>query len=107
MSWPGCAEESGIGIKIRLCDTMGYGITYPGAALPRSVDKLVRTMIDDADCPGKLMEWHGHNDFYKVLINASTAWLNGCSGANSHGAGLWRAHRQHALGGPGHRVHLA
>ena len=76
-------QESGIGIKIRLCDTMGYGITYPGAALPRSVDKLVRVMIDDADCPGKLMEWHGHNDFYKVLINASTAWLNGCSGANA------------------------
>ena len=28
---------SGIDIKIRLCDTMGYGVTYPGAALPRSV----------------------------------------------------------------------
>ena len=24
-------EESGIDIKIRLCDTMGYGVTYPGA----------------------------------------------------------------------------
>src|SRR5512137_3130202 len=32
-------EQSGIDVKIRLCDTMGYGITYPGAALPRSVDK--------------------------------------------------------------------
>ncbi|MCB2225164.1 MAG: hypothetical protein KQH53_00695 [Desulfarculaceae bacterium] len=76
-------EESGIGIKIRLCDTMGYGVTYPGAALPRSVPRLVRAMIDDAGCPGKLLEWHGHNDFYKVLINASTAWLYGCAGANS------------------------
>ena len=26
-------EESGVDIKIRLCDTMGYGVTYPGAAL--------------------------------------------------------------------------
>ncbi len=76
-------QESGIGIKIRLCDTMGYGVTYPGAALPRSVDKLVRAVIDDAACPGKLLEWHGHNDFYKVLINATTAWLNGCAGANA------------------------
>ncbi len=76
-------EESGIGIKIRLCDTMGYGVTYPGAALPRSVPKLVRAMIDDGACPGKLLEWHGHNDFYKVLINATTAWLYGCAGANS------------------------
>ena len=27
-------EESGIDIKIRLCDTPGYGVTYPGPALP-------------------------------------------------------------------------
>ncbi|MEW6616052.1 MAG: cache domain-containing protein [Thermodesulfobacteriota bacterium] len=75
-------EESKIDIKIRLCDTMGYGVTYPGAALPRSVDKLVRAMIDDAGVPGSLLEWHGHNDFHKVHINATTAWLYGCSGAN-------------------------
>ena len=28
------------------------------------------------------MEWHGHNDFYKVVTNAATAWLYGCSGVN-------------------------
>jgi isopropylmalate/homocitrate/citramalate synthase len=75
-------EESGIPIKIRLCDTMGYGVTYPGAALPRSVPRLVRAMIEDAACPGRLLEWHGHNDFYKVLVNATTAWLYGCGAAN-------------------------
>jgi isopropylmalate/homocitrate/citramalate synthase len=75
-------EKSGIPIKIRLCDTMGYGVTYPGAALPRAVDKLVRAMIDDAGVPGEFLEWHGHNDFHKVLINAATAWLYGCSAAN-------------------------
>jgi isopropylmalate/homocitrate/citramalate synthase len=75
-------EESGIPVKIRLCDTMGYGVTYPGAALPRAVDKLVRAMIDDAGVPGELLEWHGHNDFHKVLINATTAWLYGCAAAN-------------------------
>ena len=75
-------EESGIDIKIRLCDTMGFGVTYPGSALPRSVPALVRAFIDDAGVPGYLLEWHGHNDFHKVLINAATAWLYGCSGAN-------------------------
>ncbi len=75
-------EESGINVKIRLCDTLGYGVTYPGAALPRAVDKLVRAMIDDAGVPGELLEWHGHNDFHKVLINATTAWLYGCAAAN-------------------------
>ncbi|MCK9364228.1 MAG: histone-lysine N-methyltransferase [Syntrophales bacterium] len=75
-------EESGIDIKVRLCDTMGYGVSYPGASLPRSVDKLVRAFIEDAGVPGHLLEWHGHNDFHKGLINASHAWLYGCSGAN-------------------------
>jgi len=81
-------EESGIDIKIRLCDTMGYGVTYPGAALPRSVDKLVHAFIHDAGVPGHLLEWHGHNDFHKAMINATTAWLYGCSAANSTLLGL-------------------
>ena len=75
-------KESGIDIKIRLCDTLGYGVTYPGAALPRSVSKLVRAMIDDAGVPGELLEWHGHNDFHKTVINATTAWLYGCGAVN-------------------------
>ncbi|MCX5848728.1 MAG: histone-lysine N-methyltransferase [Deltaproteobacteria bacterium] len=81
-------EESGIDVKIRLCDTMGYGVTYTGAALPRSVDKLVHAFINDAGVPGRLLEWHGHNDFHKAMINATTAWLYGCSAANSTLLGL-------------------
>ncbi len=75
-------QESGIDIKLRLCDTMGYGVPYPGAALPRSVPKLVRAMIDDAGVPGHLLEWHGHNDFHKVMVNSATAWLYGCGAVN-------------------------
>ncbi|MFB3925047.1 MAG: histone-lysine N-methyltransferase [Syntrophales bacterium] len=81
-------EESGIDIKIRLCDTLGYGVTFPGAALPRSVDKLIRAFIDEAGVPGHLLEWHGHNDFHKAVINATTAWLYGCSAANGTVLGL-------------------
>ena len=76
------SEEAGLPVKIRLCDTMGYGVTYPGAALPRCVPKIIRAMIDDAGVPSERLEWHGHNDFYKGVINATTAWLYGCSGAN-------------------------
>jgi citrate (Re)-synthase len=75
-------EQSGTDIKIRLCDTMGFGVTYPGAALPRSVPKLIRAMIDDANVPEDLLEWHGHNDFHKGLVNAVCAWLYGCCGVN-------------------------
>ena len=72
------SEKSKLPVKIRICDTLGYGVTYPGAALPRSVAKLVRSLIDEAGVPGKYLEWHGHNDFHKVHINGATAWLYGC-----------------------------
>ncbi len=75
-------EDSKIDVKIRLCDTLGMGIPYPGAALPRAVDKIVRAMIDDAGVPSHLLEWHGHNDFYKSLTNAVYSWLYGCSAVN-------------------------
>lgn len=77
------SKAASLPVKIRLCDTMGYGVPYPGAALPRSVPRLVRAFTDAGGVPGAWLEWHGHNDFHKVLINASTAWLYGCSGVNS------------------------
>lgn len=76
------AEESGMPIKIRLCDTMGYGVPWAEAALPRSVPKLIHAFIHDAGVPKAQLEWHGHNDFHKVLVNGSTAWLYGCAAVN-------------------------
>jgi isopropylmalate/homocitrate/citramalate synthase len=76
------SEEAKLPVKIRLCDTMGYGVPYPSAALPRCVPKIIRAMIDDAGVPSEYLEWHGHNDFHKGFINATTAWLYGCSAAN-------------------------
>jgi isopropylmalate/homocitrate/citramalate synthase len=76
------AQEGGMTVKIRLCDTLGLGVPYPGTALPRSVPKLIHALIDDAGIPSEELEWHGHNDFHKVLINSTTAWLYGCSGVN-------------------------
>lgn len=76
-------QDSGIPIKVRLCDTMGYGISYPGAILPRSVPKLVNAFREELGYPSELLEWHGHNDFHKVHINGSTAWLYGISALNS------------------------
>ncbi len=81
-------EESGIDIKIRLCDTLGVGVPWAEAALPISVPKLIRALIEDAGVPGELLEWHGHNDFYKAVINATTAWLYGCSAVNTSLLGI-------------------
>jgi isopropylmalate/homocitrate/citramalate synthase len=76
------SEESGIPIKIRACDTMGFGVSYPGASLPRSVQGIIYGLNHYAGVPSAQLEWHGHNDFYKVVTNAATAWLYGCSSVN-------------------------
>lgn len=76
------SRESGVPIKVRACDTMGYGVNYPGVAMPRSVQGIMYGLRHYADVPAELLEWHGHNDFYKVVTNAATAWLYGCSSVN-------------------------
>ena len=76
------SRESGIPIKVRACDTMGYGVHYPGAALPRSVPGIIYGLNHYAQIPSEQLEWHGHNDFYKVVTNAGTAWLYGCASIN-------------------------
>jgi len=35
-----------------------------------------------ADVPSDMLEWHGHNDFYKVVSNAGAAWMYGCASIN-------------------------
>ncbi len=76
------SSESGVPIKIRACDTMGYGVTYPGAAMPRSVQGTIYGLMHFAQVPSAQIEWHGHNDFYKVVCNAATAWLYGSASVN-------------------------
>ena len=68
-------------VKIRLCDTLGFAVPWAEASLPRSIPKLVSGLIKIGVRP-ECLEWHGHNDFHKVLVNASTAWLYGCCAAN-------------------------
>lgn len=75
-------EEYKIPIKVRACDTMGYGVNYPGAVIPRSVQGIIYGLMIHAGFPSELIEWHGHNDFYKAVSNSTTAWLYGCSGVN-------------------------
>ncbi len=76
------AQEYKKPVKIRLCDTLGFALPWPGVALPRSVPRLIRG-LRQIGVPAEWLEWHGHNDFHKVQVNAATAWLYGCSAANS------------------------
>ena len=74
--------ETGVPIKIRACDTLGYGVGTPGVALPRSIPGIIYGLRHYAHMPSSLLEFHGHNDFYKAVSNSTTAWLYGASGVN-------------------------
>ncbi len=76
------SRDAGIPVRIRACDTMGYGVPYPEVVLPRSVPGIIYGLHHYSDVPSELLGWHGHNDFYKGGANAATAWLYGASGVN-------------------------
>ena len=76
-------EQYQIPVKIRACDTMGYGVNFSGAVMPRSVQGIIYGLTTHAGVPSANLEWHGHNDFYKAVTNSTTAWIYGCSGVNT------------------------
>ena len=76
------SEDAKIPVRIRACDTMGYGVPYPEVAIPRSVPGIIYGLQHYSDVPSEMLEWHGHNDFYKAVTNATTAWLYGACGVN-------------------------
>jgi len=76
------SQDAKIPVRIRACDTMGYGVPYAEVALPRSVPGIIYGLQHYSDVPSELLEWHGHNDFYKAVANAATAWLYGACGVN-------------------------
>lgn len=76
------SRDAGIPVKIRACDTMGCGVPYSEVALPRSVPGIIYGLQHYSDVPSEMLEWHGHNDFYKAVTNASTAWLFGACAVN-------------------------
>ena len=76
------SEEAKIPVRIRACDTMGYGVPYTEVSPPRSVAGLIYGLQHFSDVKSEMLEWHGHNDFYKAVANATTAWLYGASAVN-------------------------
>ena len=82
------SRDAGIPVRIRMCDTMGYGVPYPGVALPRSVPGIIYGLNHYSDVASEYLEWHGHNDFYLGVANAVSAWLYGASGVNCSMLGI-------------------
>jgi len=69
-------------VKIRACDTLGLGVPYVGVELPRSIPALIHGLRYYCNVPSEYIEWHGHNDYNKVVVNSTTAWLYGGASVN-------------------------
>ena len=75
-------KEYGIPVKIRACDTMGFGVNFTGAAIPRSVPGIIYGLNTMAAYPSEMIERHGIMIFCKGGFNSTTAWLYGACGVN-------------------------
>jgi len=65
-------------IKVCLCDTMGFGLSYPNAAAPRSIPKLCWYIINECGIPPQRLQWHGTTTSTR---STSTAQQPGCAAA--------------------------
>ena len=70
-------------VKIRACDTLGLGVPYVGVELPRSVPALIHGLRYYCNVPSEYIEWHGHNDYNKVVVNSTSSWLYGGASVNT------------------------
>lgn len=75
-------QPTNMKVKIRLCDTMGFGLSFPNVAEPRSIPKLIWRLRNECGISPDRLEWHGHNDFHKVHINGASAWVYGVNALN-------------------------
>lgn len=75
------SERYGVPVKIKVCDTLGVGLPFHEAPLPRSVPRIVKA-LREAGVEQEHMEFHGHNDLGLVVANHLAAWLYGAASAN-------------------------
>ncbi len=75
-------QSYNVKVKMRMCDTMGVGLPWAQAALPRSVPKIIHALRHELGIGPEQLEFHGHNDLHKVVANSVSSWLYGCSVCN-------------------------
>ncbi|MGB2694366.1 MAG: hypothetical protein WBD55_04165 [Dehalococcoidia bacterium] len=71
--------------KFRLCDTIGWGVPDPYAALPWGIPRLFQVIREET---GAELEFHGHNDFGLATANSIMAWRYGGAKVNTAFGGL-------------------
>jgi isopropylmalate/homocitrate/citramalate synthase len=69
-------------VVIRYPDTLGVGVPWSAAALPRSVPKLTYVLRNICDVPADWLEYHGQMDLNFGIANATSAWMFGAARNN-------------------------
>ncbi|HRR55152.1 MAG TPA: hypothetical protein P5290_07385, partial [Candidatus Methanomethylicus sp.] len=73
------SEKYRLPVKVRVPDTLGLGLPWPQASLPRSIPKLMWVLRHMGGVPSEWLEFHGHNDFHMCIANATAAWMYGAA----------------------------
>ena len=55
-----------VDLATRMADGFRYIIHNTEVALPRSVPGIIYGLQHYSDVDSSMLEWHGHNDFYKA-----------------------------------------
>jgi len=71
--------------KFRICDTIGWGVPDPYAALPWGIPRLFQVLKEET---GAELEFHGHNDFGLATANSIMSWRYGGTKVNAAFGGL-------------------
>ncbi len=71
--------------KFRICDTIGWGVPDPYAALPWGIPRLFEVIREET---GAELEFHGHNDFGLATANSIMSWRYGGMKVNTAFGGL-------------------
>ena len=96
------AKESGIRIKIRACDTLGYGVSYPRrCAAPVSVPGIIYGLRHYADVPSELAGMARPQRFLQGRDQRRRGLALRLLVGQLRAAGHRRAHRQLPAGGHG------
>ena len=82
------SRQAEIPVKLRLCDSLGLGVPYEGAAPPRSVQRLVHALAVDAEVPSEWLEWESAASCPRAVPNAVAAWMSGVSACAGSLTGL-------------------
>jgi len=75
------AERSGFEARVRLSDTLGLGLPFREAILPRGIPRLV-WMVRSLGFKPENIGFHGHNDLGLVVANHLAAWASGAFESN-------------------------